>query len=127
MVSRRYVVLVVDDDVLIRTTLATDLAVAGWSVLEAKSGREALAICDAGVPVDVLVTDINLGKGASGWDVARAFWLRRSVPVIYLSGNRDDPGHHVPASRFMAKPCEPAELNDLCMLLHQHGLASGNG
>lgn len=119
MVSHRSVVLIVEDDVFVRMDLAAELSAAGWSVLEANSGSEALAVCDAGVAVDMLVTDINLGNGTTGWDVARAFWLRGAIPVIYMSGNPDDPQHHVPASRFMAKPCRAAELSEICSGLHQ--------
>jgi CheY-like chemotaxis protein len=117
--SYPYVVLVVEDDALIRMDLAAELSASGWAVLEAGSGRDALAICDAGVPIDVLVTDINLGNGTSGWDVARAFWLRDNIPVIYMSGNRDDSQHHVPKSRFMPKPCRAVELIETCLALRQ--------
>jgi two-component system cell cycle response regulator CpdR len=119
MASRRYVVLIVEDDVFVRMDLASELVASGWSVIEAHSGRDALAICDAGVLVDVLVTDINLGTGTTGWDVARAFWLRDRIPVIYTSGNPDDPQRHVPASRFVAKPCRAAELSEVCSGLHR--------
>jgi hypothetical protein len=66
-----------------------------------------------------LVTDINLGNGTTGWEVARTFWLRDSTPVIYMSANPDDPQHHVPASRFMSKPCRPSELSEACLHLRR--------
>src|SRR6476659_8318993 len=120
MASHRYVVLVVEDDVFVRMDLAAELSAAGWSVLEASTGRQALDVCQSGQRVDLLVTDINLGNGMTGWDVARVFWLRESTPVIYMSANPDDPQHHVPASLFMRKPCRPAELSEACSHLRQH-------
>jgi len=83
--SHRYVVLIVEDDVFVRMDLAAELSAAGWSVLEAASGRQALNVCESGEHVDLLLTDINLGVGMTGWDVARTFWLRESTPVIYMS------------------------------------------
>jgi len=119
MASHRYVVLIVEDDVFVRMDLAAELSASGWNVLEASSGRQALDVCESGERVDLLVTDINLGKGVTGWDVARVFWLRDSTPVIYMSANPDDPRHHVPASLFMRKPCRAAELSEVCSGLHR--------
>ena len=115
---QQLVVLIVEDNALIRLDLAASLASLGWSVLEADSAEEALDLCNSGQHVDVLVTDINLGNGTTGWDIARAFWLREPLPVIYMSGNADNPLRHVPASAFMAKPCPPPEVIDTCLRLH---------
>ncbi|MGB9364598.1 MAG: response regulator [Xanthobacteraceae bacterium] len=127
MASPRLVVLIVEDNALIRLDLAASLASLGWGVLEADSGKDALDLCTSGRHIDVLVTDINLGNGTTGWDVARAFWLRNSIPVIYMSGNADDPLHHVPASAFMAKPCLPPEVIETCLRLHAHHRDGGEG
>ena len=116
--TQQLVVLVVEDNALVRIDLAETLRSWGWSVLEADSAEEALDLCTSGEHVDVLVTDINLGNGTTGWDVARAFWLRGSIPVIYMSGNADNPLRHVPASAFMAKPCRPPEVIETCLRLH---------
>jgi len=117
--SHRYGVLIVEDDVFVRMDLAAELSAAGWSVLEAASGRQALNVCESGEHVDLLVTDINLGVGMTGWDVARTFWLRESTPVIYMSAGPDDSKHHVPSSRFLKKPFAPAELSQACLHLRQ--------
>ena len=119
MTSTRLVVLIVEDNALIRHRPRRDASrSSGWSVLEADSAEEALDLCNSGQHVDVLVTDINLGNGTTGWDIARAFWLREPLPVIYMSGNADNPLRHVPASAFMAKPCPPPEVIETCLRLH---------
>lgn len=118
MASPGLVVLIVEDNALIRLDLAISLDALGVTVLEAGSAEEALDLCNCGRHIDVLVTDINLGNGTTGWDVARAFWLRDSIPVIYMSGNADNPLRHVPASAFMAKPCQPAGVIETCLRLH---------
>jgi CheY-like chemotaxis protein len=127
MASPRFVVLVVEDNALIRLDLAASLDALGLTVLEAGSAEEALNLCNSGRQVDVLVTDINLGNGTTGWDVARAFWLREPLPVIYMSGNADNPQRHVPASAFMAKPCPPPEVIATCLRLHAHHRNGGEG
>ena len=118
MTSSGFIVLVVEDDVLTRIDVAEAFEAAGWAVLEAGSGQAALELCDSETQVDALVTDINLGNGATGWDVARAFWRRDAIPVIYMSANPDVPQRRVPQSRFVAKPCLSSELIEECVQLH---------
>ena len=71
------VVLVVEDEFLVRYNIAGCLQEAGYVVVEAGSGEEAIALCNSGRPIDMVVTDINLGGCASGWDVAECFRAAR--------------------------------------------------
>jgi DNA-binding response OmpR family regulator len=60
-----------------------------------------------------LITDINLGKGPDGWDVARhARELIPALPVVYMSGAsaHEWTSHGVPHSVFIAKPFAPAQV-----------------
>lgn len=118
MASSGLVVLIVEDDALIRMDLAEAFKASGWAVLEAGSGQAALKLCNSDMPVDALVTDIDLGNGATGWDVAQAFWQRDTLPVVYVSANSDALHSRVPQSRFLAKPCLPSELIEACVHLH---------
>jgi hypothetical protein len=61
----------------------------------------------------VVVTDICLGRGPSGWDVGRAC-AAKETPVIFVSGNRYDPSQAVPGSLFFAKPCRVADIVRAC-------------
>ena len=119
MRSQAFVVLVVEDDVLTRIDIAGAFEASGWAVLEAASGESALELCHSDTHVDALVTDIDLGGGASGWDVARAFWQRDVLPVIYVSASTDMPYRRVLQSRFMAKPCRLSALIEECAHLHE--------
>ena len=118
MPSSGFVVLVVEDDVLIRIDVAGAFEASGWAVLEAGSGHAALELCGSDTQVDALITDINLSDGATGWDVAWAFWRRDAIPVIYMSANSDLPQRRVPQSRFVAKPCLSSALIEQCVHLH---------
>lgn len=119
MASLSFVVLVVEDDLLTRMDVAEAFEASGWTVLEAASGDVALALCDSGKQVDALVTDIDLGEGACGWDVARAFWQRGVLPVVYMSASADIPQRRVAQSRFVAKPCASSALIEACTHLHE--------
>src|SRR4051794_7125409 len=102
--DERGVILVVEDDWLLRGTLVAELKAAGWAVSAAKSGEEAVRISSTTI-ADVLLTDIELASTMTGWDLAEA--LRRDrpeLPIIYASGNAPDRSHQVNASLFFAKP-----------------------
>ena len=81
--------LLVDDEPMIREMLEEDLAAAGFDILAAANGREAIAILDAcSNDIAGLVTDIRLGQGPNGWDVARhARALSSTIPIVYMTGD----------------------------------------
>jgi CheY-like chemotaxis protein len=99
------VVLVVEDEWLVRQCVADFLHEAGCVVVEAADGERAIHICKSGLPIDVVFTDINLNGSADGWAVAEAFWdARGSVSVIYASGNPIDRSRCLPGSICFEKP-----------------------
>jgi len=109
------VALVVEDDFLLRLEIVEHLHEQGCVVLEADSGEQAIAMqC---TPVDVLVTDINLGGVVTGWDVAEAFRTARPrVAVVYTSSNCADRSRCVNGSRFFNKPCNMSDITEACGL-----------
>ena len=65
--SAALVVLLVEDEVVLRWSIAEALRNAGYTVVETASGEEAIALCKSHVSIDVIVTDINLaGQSAAG-------------------------------------------------------------
>lgn len=108
-------ILVVDDDAVSRELVAVALRRAGYEVIEAASGEEALQIIDR-QSVGVLVCDIGM-PGMSGIDVIRD--LRRrpetaTLPIILVTGSGDDEsvlqGLDAGADDFLSKPVRLAEL-----------------
>lgn len=82
-------ILVVDDDPDVRWVIAQDLEAIGYTVAEAGSGKEALAILEQGDPCDLMVVDLVM-RGLSGTDTARL--ARRNRPdlkVLFASGYAD--------------------------------------
>lgn len=106
--------LLVEDETLIRMNLEEELADAGFALVVVKDGRQALAEIEADVArFRGVVTDIRLGRGPSGWDVARrARELMPEMPVVYTSG---DSAHEwtaqgVPNSVMVTKPFVTAQI-----------------
>lgn len=76
-------ILVVDDEAQIRRVMRTTLAAQGYSVLEAKSGEEAIATLRDERP-DLILLDINM-PGMPGLDAAREIRRTSDIPIIMLT------------------------------------------
>jgi CheY-like chemotaxis protein len=82
-----YDVLIVDDDDLVRATLASVLEDEGWTVREARGPSEALKACTGAERCRLLLTDINLGMVQDGFDVAAMLRQRfPDLPVVFITG-----------------------------------------
>jgi len=82
------VVLVVEDEPLVRQTVSSSLRRLGYSVLEAKDGREALSIWETrGDAIDLVLTDMVMPGGISGTQlVERMRETHPSLSAIVMSG-----------------------------------------
>lgn len=80
-------ILLVDDDREVRLVSARILRRAGFHVIEAENGTNALAtLADASVPLDLLLTDMMM-PGISGADlITLCRGLRPSLPIICITG-----------------------------------------
>lgn len=116
--AARPVALVVEDDWLRRIDMVQELEQEGWTVLAAEAAEAALDLLNAGYPVDILVTDVQLGEGPSGWDLAEACRARvADLPVVYVSADATDRSRQVPGSRFFDKPCLASQVATACRSL----------
>jgi len=114
------VILLVEDDALVRVQIADALRDAGWNVLEAGSGERAVVLLQSGQQIDVVFTDIQLAGSLSGWDVAeQGRTAQAAMPVIYTSGNSVDRSRRVHDSLFFEKPYNPLEVVEACRRLRR--------
>jgi DNA-binding response OmpR family regulator len=108
------VLLLVEDEALVRHELKEALVEAGFDVTEAASGGKALREFEASASrIRGLITDINLGKAPEGWEIARrGRELIPDLPVVYISGHgsADWPSKGVPNSVVVSKPFATAQL-----------------
>lgn len=83
--SRPVSILVIEDEPLIRETLADMLSLGGHRVMLASNGEEGIALFEKG-KYDLVFTDLSM-PGISGWDVVKAIKRHNSdIPVIMVTG-----------------------------------------
>jgi CheY-like chemotaxis protein len=108
------IVLLVEDDPLVLLVAQDALEAGGYKVVAATSAREALTLLDArSGELSGLVTDIRLGAGQTGWEVARhARGLKSDLPIVYTTsdGAGEWPVEGVPNSVLVQKPYAPLQL-----------------
>ncbi|MDR0281251.1 MAG: response regulator [Paucimonas sp.] len=86
-VDAQDVVLVVEDEPVIRMVLNDYLSGEGYRVLLAEDGAQAFEILASKPHLDLMVTDFRLPGGISGVDIAEpAVKLRPDLKVIFISG-----------------------------------------
>ena len=104
---RRRIVLVVEDEILIRTAVADHLRDAGYIVVEAASASEAIGVFQSGEPVDIVFSDIQMPGPKDGLALAR--WVvehHPEVPVLLTSGNSNSliAADFISKDAFFSKP-----------------------
>ncbi len=107
-------VLMVEDEDMVRRLARTILEASGYQVLEARNGREGLALCEVHPgPIDLLVTDVVMPE-LGGRELAEsALKLRPGMKVMFMSGHTQDVVLKEGVEKgtaFLQKPFTPAEL-----------------
>ena len=111
-------ILVVEDEEPLRLLVVEVLRRRGYKVIEAKSGAEALRIWPQHrEDVQVLLTDIVMPDGVSGWELAKRLQSDKAgLSVIYTSGYSpdfvDEDGRFLEGRVFLQKPYDPETLVD---------------
>lgn len=104
------VILVVEDEALIRMVIADHLRDTGYDVVETRTADEAVVLMVNGLRVDAVFSDVNLPGSMNGIGLAR--WLRShqpQIPVLLTSG-------------AIAAQDMPAELRGTELLLKPYDL-----
>lgn len=110
--------LLVEDDVSVRTSMQRFLSSLGHTVVSAASLDQALALVNTGPRLDLLLTDFHLPGDKTGYDVIRQVreTLGESLPAIMLSGDTseeiEEMSHEVDVC-FVSKPIDPRRLVEL--------------
>ena len=106
--------LLVEDDDAVRPAIEEALREGGFELEVADSGDKALSFLESRKDtLHGLITDINLGDGPDGWEIARrGRELIPTLPVVYMSGaaGHEWPSKGVPRSTLVSKPFAPAQL-----------------
>jgi len=104
-------VLVVDDEPLVRGTIADMLRLGGFLVLEAAGGAQALHVLATDQPVAAVVTDVRM-PGMDGVDLShRVRTGHPEMPIVFISADAGPDAALLPAgTRYIHKP---PKLRDL--------------
>jgi CheY-like chemotaxis protein len=106
---RQPVVLVVEDDILVRLTIADYLRDARYAVIEVANAVEALEVFASGVPVDVVFTDVQMPGAMDGLMLVCGVHEHHSdIQVLVTSGKSEAAvsSRLVADDAFFAKPCQ---------------------
>lgn len=103
-------ILVVEDEEMVRDLIASELAEAGFVVIEASTAEEGRELLDQR-PVAALFTDIRLPGAMDGWQLAEAARaMNPRLPVIYATGYSPETPRIVPGGVFLRKPYLPSKV-----------------
>lgn len=109
------VVLVVEDEVLVRMLACDILDDGGFKCLEAVAAPEALALIDARPDIAVMFTDVDMPGEINGLGLAHLVAMRAPGVAILVTSGAAGPGQGdlPPGARFLRKPYSPSALLDL--------------
>lgn len=81
--------LIVDDEMLIAESERLDLEKYGYEVVTAHSGERSIEIFRNSDSIDLVLMDIDLGRGIDGTEAASMMIKEREVPVVFLSSHME--------------------------------------
>ena len=87
--TRGKTLLIVDDETLIAESEKIDLEKYGYDVITAHSGESSVEIFKNNHSIDLVLMDIDLGKGMDGTEAASMMIKEREVPVVFLSSHME--------------------------------------
>jgi CheY-like chemotaxis protein len=115
MASEGEIVLLVEDDAMVRSSVTAQLHSLGYRTVAAASADEALALVDSGAQFDLLFTDVVMPGKMNGRELAQEVARRRpGVRALFTSGYTENAmvhhGRLDPGVLLLAKPYRKADL-----------------
>ncbi len=109
---RRPVVLIVEDELLLRIDAAEMIKAAGFEVVEAANADQAIEVLEARRDITVVFTDIQMPGSMDGLKLARAVRGRwPPIKIVATSGRLNVGEMDLPeGGRFLPKPYSNAEV-----------------
>jgi CheY-like chemotaxis protein len=106
------IVLVVEDEMILRMRAVDMVEDAGYTPLEALDAAEAVAILESRSDIALMCTDIQMPGSMDGVGLAHAVHQRwPSIKIIVVSGQLNLPELDLPPhSRFFGKPIVPGQM-----------------
>ncbi len=113
------IVLVVEDDALVRKYVIAQVESLGYSTLEARDATEALKVIDSAAPVDLLFTDVIMPGPMNGRQLADEARQRRpSLKMLFTSGFAENAiVHHGRLNSGVMLLAKPYRRSDLARMM----------
>jgi CheY-like chemotaxis protein len=117
-VTERPLVLLVEDDEVMRAVVRHQLQRGGYDVVESASGRAALELLRRGTAPGFLVTDLRMADGSGGWLVGQVGYEFPSLiaRTVVISGDASSAAAAHVSARWrcpvLAKPFDGQQLCD---------------
>jgi DNA-binding NtrC family response regulator len=110
--SAKVVVLIVEDEPIVRMVAAVTMEEAGFEVVEAGNADEAVRILESRADIRIVFTDIDMPGSMDGLKLAAAVRGRwPPIEIVITSGHRRvDPAELPERSVFIPKPYEPKRV-----------------
>jgi CheY-like chemotaxis protein len=114
-VSKRPVVLIVEDEFLLRMHAVDMIEAAGFVVVEAGNADEAIEVLEARPDITVVFTDIQMPGSMDGLKLARAVRGRwPPIKIVATSGHVHVRQTDLPeGGRFLPKPYSSVQVTDV--------------
>jgi CheY-like chemotaxis protein len=108
----RPVILVVEDEPLLRLAAIDLVEDAGFQAIAAADATEAVLILESRFDIRLVLTDVDMPRGVDGMRLAAIIRDRwPPIKVIIVSGHIDDPGDRIPAeTAFYTKPYREEQI-----------------
>jgi CheY-like chemotaxis protein len=109
---KKVVVLVVEDEPLLRMAASDMVETAGFEVAEAANATEAVRILETRLDIHIVFSDIDMPAGIDGMKLAAVIRHRwPPIEIILVSGHTEPPEVDLPArTRFFQKPYKEPEI-----------------
>ena len=115
------VILVVEDDALVRRYVITQIGSLGYTTLEASNAAEAMAIISTDATIDLLFTDVIMPGSMNGRQlVDEALKRRPSLKTLFTSGYTENAiVHHGRLDSGVLLLAKPYRKSDLARMIRQ--------
>ena len=110
--TTRPIVLIVEDETLIRLDAVEMVVAAGYDVLEAANADQAIEILEARADIAIIFTDVQMPGSIDGLKLAHAVRHRwPPIRIVTCSGHIKVIQEHLPeGARFISKPYNKSEI-----------------
>jgi PAS domain S-box-containing protein len=87
--SARKTILLVEDEAILAMVQAQTVSQFGYNVITSGTGEQAIQIAASDQTINLVLMDIDLGKGIDGTEAARQILAKRNVPIVFLTSHSE--------------------------------------